>query len=116
MRDEGEVGEGFWKVRKPAAWPREPAVFSFSTLMAVELCPRQWALRNASYVIDDAEIRGYPQSIGMARLVGQILHLACESIVRADSVQAVSGVGGRLRSLGGASQILRSAIDSALSQ
>ncbi len=71
-----------WTACPPQAWPDVPAQMTVTTLAAIETCPRQWALRTASY----PELwsgRGYPPRAHLATLSGSVVHLALESITKA---------------------------------
>lgn len=104
-----------WAVVAPSAWPEPPRLFSYSTLRAIEACPRQWALRNALYAFGDGTRRGYPERAGCQRLVGQVLHSACEAVIRAPAPgDEEFGIAARLRALGGVSATLQRAADAAL--
>jgi hypothetical protein len=99
----------------PSAWPQAPRLFSYSTLRAIEICPRQWALRNASYSLGEVTQHGYPERAGFQRMVGQVLHSACEAIMRSPgSAEGELSVSARLRTLGGISVVLQRAMDAAI--
>jgi len=53
---------------------------SFSTLLEVEACPKQWALSSADYP-NIWERRGYPNRPFISTLEGTVVHLALERIL-----------------------------------
>ena len=95
----------------PQAWPPSPAVFSYSSLKALEACPRQWALRKAAYPAL-WQGRGYPGRPNGHQLRGILLHGALEDIARA--LVRESGprktMGDALRQLGGLSAVLKARV------
>jgi CRISPR/Cas system-associated exonuclease Cas4 (RecB family) len=90
--------------------PRAPDWMSVSTLLQIEACPRQWALRHGSY----PELwsgRGYPPRPRLAAIEGRVVHEALRTVVRAlidagctsvDDERSVAAI----RALGGYSAIL----------
>lgn len=66
----------------PASWPAPPREFSFSSLAAVERCPRQWALEHAAYP-EVWDGRGYPPRGDARRLAGRGVHAALDELTRA---------------------------------
>lgn len=69
-------------VPSPAVWPLVPSTMSLSTLVALERCPLQWALSNATYP-SLWHGRGYPPKVLLPSLAGTVVHLAVRSIVLA---------------------------------
>ena len=109
------MSASFWRVSYPEAWAEPPKLFSFSTLRGIETCPLQWALRKARYRLEGELRTGYPQRGALPRLVGQILHLAVETIVRTPVLDGQpSGVAQRLRTLGGLTVVLQRSQDAVL--
>ncbi len=101
-------------------WPAQPEWMSYSSLRELEECPRRWALRRASYP-EIWDRSGYPDYPAVPTLVGDVVHLALEHILRAlvdqrcDSPRSACAVG-VLRALGGYTSIVEAAIDSTLSR
>src|SRR4051794_13232546 len=98
-----------------AQWPPIPSQWSYSSLRDAEECPRRWALSRASYP-SIWERQGYPPRPALAALVGDVVHLVLERVLRAlqhRSVDDESGVAA-LRQLGGYTSLVRSAIDEQL--
>ena len=102
------------EINLPAMWPEPPREMSVSSLQAIESCPRQWALSNASYPELWQGI-GYPPRTQRSRLMGSVVHCAIEMIVKrlarancgSISDPCVPAV---IRELGGFSSILSSCI------
>ena len=66
---------------QPTEWPRIPTVMSWSQLMALESCPLQWALSNATYE-DIWNKRGYPRRFSIQQLRGLVIHNAIDVILK----------------------------------
>ena len=69
------------EIKPPDTWPEPPRQMSVSSLRAIESCPRRWALSTASYP-DLWRGIGYPPRIQRSWLMGSVVHLAIERIVR----------------------------------
>jgi len=99
--------EGLHRVRTPDSWPASPATMFYSTMLAIERCPRAWALVRAEH----CGISGYPEKPTVGAVRGRVIHRALERCALAmcesgnSSVDAVSIVT-VLRALGGLSKIL----------
>lgn len=104
-----------WEIITPGAWPKPPREMSVSTLRAIESCPRRWALSTASYP-DLWPGIGYPPRIRRRRLMGSVVHLAIERIVRrlaqanCGSLSDPCGPSA-IRELGGFTSIVQSCIE-----
>ena len=103
-----------WEVSPPDAWPKPPREMSVSSLRAIESCPRRWALSAASYP-DLWQGIGYPARIRQRQLMGSVVHLAIERIVRrlmqANCGSLTEPCGpAAIRDLGGFTSIVRSCI------
>jgi hypothetical protein len=115
-----QKSKGFWTVLKPSAWPTLPDWMSFSTINAIEACPRQWALLNADYA-DVWQGKGYPTIITIPALEGIAIHRSIKTVLNAlvydvsDDVceERIVGV---LTQLGGFSAILAGVIDEVMSK
>jgi len=91
-------------------WPEEPALMSYASLKEIEECPRRWALRRARY---PALWRrsGYPPSVHLAALCGDIVHDTLEQLVGALVSNGCASVRtedafGVLKALGGYSAVI----------
>ncbi len=114
------VGEPFTTgVRdNSGVWAAPPEWMSYSSLREVEECPRRWALRRSSYSrIWDRS--GYPDLPALPTLVGDVVHLSLERILRAlvehgcDSPRSARAVE-VLRECGGYTSIVGSAVQTTL--
>ena len=103
------------EIKPPDTWPEPPRQMSVSSLRAIESCPRRWALSTASYP-DLWRGIGYPPRIQRSWLMGSVVHLAIERIVRR-LAQANCGslsdpcAPAVIRELGGFTSIIRSCIE-----
>jgi len=52
---------------------------SFTTINEIETCPQKWLLQNSNYP-NTWDHKGYPKSITISRLEGEILHVALKKI------------------------------------
>lgn len=111
--------EVFWTVFKPSAWPSLPDWMSFSTINAIEACPRQWALKNANY--DDVwQEKGYPTITSMPALEGIVIHRSIKAILNTLVFDVNDDTGEErivriLIQMGGFSAILEKNIDDVMS-
>lgn len=80
-----------WFVAGPTKWPETPDQMSLSRLREIEACPRRWALE-AAYFPEIWARRGYPNKPHAAALVGRIVHLAVEVIVKALMKERCAGI------------------------
>lgn len=115
-----------WTTQGPSGWPAAPVLMSFTALRDIEECPRRWALRNSEFP-KLWQGRGYPPAPTPAALAGQVVHRAIELIVRAvagrrdqsepadDTIAAETAVVNALRSLGGISSVLETAVQEIVS-
>lgn len=99
-------------------WPNPPVWWSYSSLREIEECPRRWALSRATYP-EIWQRPGYPPRAFLPALLGDVIHRVLEIVLSSfvaggvpstDSAAAVE----TLRSLGGYSELARSAIDERL--
>src|SRR6266446_3100244 len=94
-----------WKCRAPSVWPSPPDDMTFSTLNAIEACPRRWALQTANYP-DLWNGIGYPPKVVIQALSGTIVHSVTETVTQeltragCSSVTEASAIG-VMRALGG---------------
>jgi PD-(D/E)XK nuclease superfamily len=63
-------------------WPQAPAFWSYTSLSAMESCPRRWMLERASYP-ELTENGGYPSRPSFAAISGSVVHESVEQILRA---------------------------------
>jgi PD-(D/E)XK nuclease superfamily protein len=101
-----------------AILPGPPPHWSFSALKEVKTCPRRYALARARYP-DLWDGRGYPQVPALAALLGDVVHDALETIVKAivavgcESTQSSEAVT-VLRHLGGFTTVIERATEDRL--
>jgi hypothetical protein len=95
----------FLNLVKPERWPEPPTEMTVSSLLAIERCPRSWALKFADF---DAiwKHKGYPPRIHIPALLGNIVHNAigtitaelaktgCSSLMGPESVAVMKSLGG----------------------
>lgn len=72
---------GIWFADPPEAPAHAPEWMSFSALVAMESCPRQWSLSRSSYP-QVWNAYGYPPNPTMASLAGQVVHRSIERLVK----------------------------------
>ena len=99
-------------------WPGPPARWHYSALRDIEVCPRRWALSNATYP-GLWSGRGYPRRPSPAALVGRVIHRSVESIIRSLTRAGCTGLEDPtsavvLRDLGGISEIVDSQVEAEL--
>lgn len=110
----------FWQVKVPDTWPSAPPEMSVSTLLAIEACPRRWALSSADYSHLWSGV-GYPPKPHFGAFYGNVLHLAIETITNAlvvgncPSVQDVASIQ-IMRSLGGYTAVLERCLEGLLTE
>ena len=66
---------------QPSAWPEPPTMWSPSSLRDVEVCPRRWALRRATY--EAFGEGGFPRRPSAPTLAGTVVHAVIERILEA---------------------------------
>ena len=113
-----EPGSFETAINVSGSWPKPPTLWSFSALEEVELCPRRYALKRASYP-DLWDRPGYPERVSEAGIVGVVVHegvqvvllalnqAGCASLAEEKAVQVV-------RRLGGFGEIASRALDAHL--
>ncbi|MGN6782151.1 MAG: PD-(D/E)XK nuclease family protein [Marmoricola sp.] len=94
-----------------AVLPNVPALWSYSSLKAVETCPRRYVLSRATYT-DLWDRTGYPEVPSTASLFGDVVHDSLEAIVRALAARGCTSASGPeaigvLRELGGYSEVAK---------
>ncbi|NGN93184.1 PD-(D/E)XK nuclease family protein [Nocardioides sp. KC13] len=63
-------------------WPTTPALWSYSSLKEMEVCPRRWMLSRATYP-DLWGRRGYPSLPVIAAIFGNVVHGVVERLAQA---------------------------------
>jgi hypothetical protein len=93
-----------------AVLPAPPDYWSYSTLEAVTACPRRYCLERASYP-DLGDRTGYPTLPSVSTLLGDVVHGALETVVKALTDAGVESphteeAAGVLRGLGGLTAVV----------
>ena len=94
-----------------ALLPDPPDLWSYSSLKAVESCPRRYVLGRSRYP-DLWDRQGYPEVPNSAALFGDVVHDSLEAVVRALTVRGCTSARGSeavevLKELGGYSEIAK---------
>ena len=94
-----------------AVLPDAPDLWSYSSLKAVEACPRRYVLSRANYA-DLWNRPGYPEVPNQTALFGEVVHDSLETIVRALAAQGCTSASGPdavavLRELGGYTEVAK---------
>jgi len=94
-----------------AVLPDAPELWSYSSLKAVEACPRRYVLSRARYT-ELWDRAGYPEVPNQAALFGEVVHDSIETIVRALAAHGCTSAGGPdaiavLRELGGYTEVVK---------
>lgn len=69
----------FYELEAPTTWAEPPERYSFSSLQAIDACPRKWQLLHSEW----GEHGRFPQRPHPKALEGTIVHEAIERLVRA---------------------------------
>jgi CRISPR/Cas system-associated exonuclease Cas4 (RecB family) len=69
----------FYELQEPTSWAEPPERYSFSSLHAIEACPRKWQLLHSEW----GEHGRFPQRPHPKALEGTIIHEAIDMLVRA---------------------------------
>lgn len=69
----------FYELQEPTSWAEPPDRYSFSSLQAIEACPRKWQLLHSEW----GEHGRFPQRPHPKALEGNIIHEAIDKLVRA---------------------------------
>lgn len=104
-----------WFADEPETPADVPEWMSFSSLLAMEACPRQWSLSRSSYP-HVWNGYGYPTNPTIASLAGQIVHRSIERLVRIVVSSNISSLDDlafvqMMRDLGGYSAIIETEIE-----
>jgi CRISPR/Cas system-associated exonuclease Cas4 (RecB family) len=73
----------------PTAWGAPPSAYSYSSLTAIERCPRQWQLAHARYG-DQAR---FPTRPHPAAVEGEIVHAVLDRLFKALAVRGMPALG-----------------------
>ena len=101
-------------------WPSTPALWSYSSLKELEVCPRRWMLSRADYP-DIWQRRGYPSVPVVAAIFGNVVHGVIEQLTKALGAAGITSPGAGdvvdvLGSLGGWRGIVLDAIERELAR
>ncbi len=79
----------FYELEAPTSWAATPDQYSFSSLQAIESCPRKWQFLRSEW---GAQGR-FPERPHPKALEGSIIHEAIEKLVRALGKQGLPSIG-----------------------
>jgi hypothetical protein len=118
MKDTESNYPPMWKVCLPTVWHSIPTEMSFSHLVAIEECPRRWALESADYPQLWGK-HGYPPRINLPSTVGTTIHSVIEIITRALAQEGVLSTRDEraveiLIKLGGLTKLISKSLDKLL--
>jgi PD-(D/E)XK nuclease superfamily len=83
------VSSDLYRMGGPTAWAEAPELFSYSTLLAIETCPRRWQLEHSRYgEFDSLPIRPAP-----AAVEGQIVHEILDRLFKALALRGLPPLG-----------------------
>jgi len=69
----------------PTAWPIPPISYSYSSLTAIERCPRQWQLAHSRY----GDLARFPTRPHPAAVEGEIVHAVLDRLFKALAVRGM---------------------------
>ncbi len=70
--------KSLYELHVPTAWAKAPERFSYSSLQAIEACPRKWQLLNSTW----GAFGRFPQRSHPKAIEGSIIHEAIERLVK----------------------------------
>jgi hypothetical protein len=73
----------------PTAWAIPPASYSYSSLTAIERCPRQWQLAHSRY----GDLARFPTRPHPAAVEGEIVHAVLDQLFKALAVRGMPAMG-----------------------
>jgi hypothetical protein len=73
----------------PTAWAIPPTSYSYSSLAAIERCPRQWQLAHSRY----GDLARFPSRPHPAAVEGEIVHAILEQLFKALAVRGMPALG-----------------------
>jgi hypothetical protein len=73
----------------PTAWANPPSSYSYSSLTAIERCPRQWQLTHSRY----GDLARFPTRPYPAAVEGEIVHSVLDRLFKALAVRGLPAVG-----------------------
>ena len=79
----------FYELEAPTGWARPPERYSFSSLEAIDVCPRRWQLLHSEW----GEYGRFPQRTHPKALEGTIVHEAIERLVCALGKRGMPSIG-----------------------
>lgn len=96
-------------------WPATPERWSYSSLEDIEACPRRWMLSRAQYP-QISEESGYPALPHPAAVLGEVVHLSLEVLIKALVKAGCSATRGAeavavYRALGGYTSVVERAVE-----
>jgi CRISPR/Cas system-associated exonuclease Cas4 (RecB family) len=80
---------GFYELVEPTCWATPPDIYSFSSLLEIEGCPRSWQLMRSAW----GDQPSYPQRPHPKAIEGRIVHEAIEMLVRALGTRGMPAIG-----------------------
>jgi hypothetical protein len=101
-------------------WPEVPVSWSYSSLVAIESCPRRWMLERSAYP-QLANGSGYPSRPSFAAISGSVVHESVEQILAALSEAGCISMRSAaavevMRGLGGFPAVIEANCESALAR
>ena len=81
--------KNLYELQAPTSWAAPPERFSFSSLQAIEACPRKWQLLNSTW----GEFGRFPQRSHPKAIEGSIIHEAIEQLIKALGQQGMPSIG-----------------------
>lgn len=79
----------FYELARPTSWAAAPERYSFSTLQALEVCPRKWQLLHSRW----GDHPRFPERPHPKAIEGAIVHEAIERLVRALGRRGLPSIG-----------------------
>lgn len=73
----------------PTAWATPPSAYSYSSLTAIERCPRQWQLAHSRY----GDLARFPTRPHPAAVEGEIVHTVLDRLFKALAVRGMPALG-----------------------
>ena len=73
----------------PTAWAIPPSSYSYSSLTAIERCPRQWQLAHSRY----GDLARFPTRPHPAAVEGEIVHAVLDRLFKALAVRGMPALG-----------------------
>jgi hypothetical protein len=67
-----------YHLKQPTAWPENPDLFSFSSLMSIDTCPLQWQLIHSTY----GDVHKFPARPNPSAVEGTIVHHVLDELFK----------------------------------